>query len=239
MYGEPDYDYFREPTAFEQEIDNFKEALRQSVKDEITAELEGLRRDNAAQAEKLANLKNLELEADQVRIQYERKRDNAEREARTKVEHAGIRKLLAVLAEPRYRVKRVYHSKPKCEHCDEHRTLTYLTPMGRTATEQCECAMRTMVWEVEEQMVHEITKRRGDLLVWYKSTASAGYWGSGSDDTIGGADTLKPAAGVPDAELMDMPTEYGFASEEDAQRIADALNKAKEEEQDLAKSATF
>lgn len=239
MYGEPDYDYFREPTAFEQEIDNFKEALRQSVKDEITAELEDLRATVEEQGEKLANLRDLELAAERKRIEYERKRENAELEARRGVEREGIRKLLDVLAEPRYRVKRVYHSQPKCEHCDDRRTRTYLTPMGRTATEQCECAMRTMVWEVEEQMVHEITKRRGDLLVWYKSTASAGYWGSGSDDTIGGADTLKPAAGVPDAELMDVPTEYGFASEEDAQRIADALNKEKEEERDLAKSATF
>lgn len=214
-------EYFEEPGAFDQEVESFKQSLRDSVKQEITKKIEKLTAENASKDEKLANLTALELAAEQKRNEYECMLSNVERDARQKVEREGIRKLLDVLAEPRYRLERTWQSGPKCGHCNEQRQLEYTTPRGKPATEQCECATTTLVYEVQEQLVHEMTKRNRELVVWYTSTA--GFYSS-NPDTISSGIVLKSAAEASDKDLMEDPVNYGYASKEEAQRIADALN---------------
>lgn len=217
------YDYFHEPSAFDQEVDGFKEALRKAVKQEITDELNGLREENREQAEKLKNLDTLEAEARAEKNAYERKLSLATTEAKREVEKAGIRKLLDVLAEPRYRIDTERRPQPKCNKCNEERKLQYTTPRGRIAYEQCECASTTLIWIVQEQFVHEISKRFGELIVWYDSTAR--YYNRDNPDSISSGTVLKSPAGVSIKDLMDEPREYGFASKEDALIVASALNK--------------
>lgn len=217
------YDYFREPTEFEQEVDSFKEALRKSVKQEITDEIESLRATVKEQAEKLKNLNALEAEARAEKNAYEWKLTRAEREAEDKVRKEGIRKLMDVLAEPRYRIGTKRVPQPKCQKCDENRRLEYTTPRDRVAYEPCECSVTTLVWTVEEQYVHEISKRNGELLVWYDSTAR--HYNLDNPDSISGGTVLKSPVGASDKELMDSPREYGFTDKEDAQCVVDALNK--------------
>lgn len=217
------YDYFHEPSEFEQEVDSFKEALRKAVKQEITDELNGLRATVKEQGEKLTNLTALESAAEQKRIEYEQKLERTERFAVDKVRKEGIRKLLDVLAEPRYRIDTERRPQPKCSKCNEDRKLKYTTPRGRIAYEPCECAATTLVWVVQEQLVHEVTKRFGELIVWYDSTAR--YYNRDNPDSIGGGTVLKSPAGVSIKELMDEPREYGFASKEDALIVASSLNK--------------
>lgn len=219
MYGFDEY--FEEPGAFDQEVEGFKQSLRDSVKQEITETIEKLKATVTEQDGKLANLTALELAAEQKRIEYERKLSSAERDALAKVQKDGIRKLLEVLAQPRYRIGHTWQSGPKCGSCNEQRQLEYTTPRGKPATEQCECASTTLFYEVQEQLVHEISKRNRELVVWYTDTKR---FFTSSDDTIGSGTVLKSPAGVSDKELMDSPREYGFTSKEDAQRIADALN---------------
>lgn len=223
------YEYFGEASAFDQEVDGFKEALRKSVKQEITEELALLSAKVKEQGEKLKNLDALEAEAKAEKKTYEWKKAHAEREAEDKVRKEGIRKLLDVLAEPRYRIETERRPQPKCNKCDEDRKLKYTTPRGRTAHESCECAATTLIWVVEEQFVHEISKRFGEMIVWYDSTAR--YYNRDNPDSFNARTVLKSPAGVPDKDLMDKPGEYGFASKEDAQRIADALNEAKNSEE--------
>ena len=227
MY-EPGYDYFHEPTEFEQEVDSFKEALRGSVKKEIADELEKLRATVKEQGEKLKNLAALEAAAKADKKAYEWKMGHAERFAMDKVKKEGIRKLLDVLAEPRYRIDTERRSQPKCNKCNEDRKLEYTTPRGRVAYEPCECAATTLVWVVEEQLVHEITKRYGELIVWYTSTAH--HYNRDNADSISSGTVLKSPANVPLKELMDEPRWYGFTNKEDALVVASALNKEKPEE---------
>lgn len=217
------YEYFHEPTEFEQEVDSFKEALRKSVKQEITDELNGLREENREQAEKLKNLDTLEAEARAEKNAYERKLSLATTEAKREVEKAGIRKLLDVLAEPRYRIDTERRPEPKCNKCNEDRKLEYTTPRGKVAYEACECAATTLIWVVEEQYVHEISKRNGDLIVWYDSTAR--YYSRDNLDTISSGTVLKSPAGVALKDLMDEPRCYGFTNKEDALIVASSLNK--------------
>lgn len=219
----PDYDFFHEPTEFEQQVAEFKETLRVSVKQEITEEMALLSAKVKEQGEKLKNLDALEAEAKAEKRTYEWKKGHAEREAEDKVRKEGLRKLLDVLAEPRYRIDTERRAQPKCDKCDEDRKLEYTTPRGRVAYESCECAATTLVWTVEEQLVHEITKRSGQLIVWYASADR--YWNRDNLDTISSGTVLKSPAGVSLKELMNEPREYGFANKEDALIVASALNK--------------
>lgn len=219
---EPGYDYF-EPSEFDQQVDEFKEALRCSVKEEITKEISDLRATVKEQGERLKNLTALERETEQKRIEYEHKLRRVEWEAEDKVRKEGIRKLLTVLAEPRFALKREYIQGPKCDKCDGNRRLRFTTARGQENTEACFCADSTPHWVVEEMLVQEVSKRHGKLLVWYSDTSR---YIDQSEDTFRQSNVLKPADGVAIEDLKKEPTDYGYTSAEDAQRVADALNKA-------------
>ena len=227
MY-EPGYEYYHEPTEFEQQVDEFKESLRTAVKKEITEELALLSAKVKEQGERLKNLDALEAEARAEKSEYKYKMGRAERDAEDKVRKEGIWKLLDVMAEPRYRIETSRVPQPKCRKCNEYRQLEYTTPRGQTAFEACECAATSLVWKAEEQFVHSIAKRNGQLMVWYDSTAR--YYNRNNSDSISTGTVLKSPAGVPLKELMDSPREYGFDNKEDALMVASALNKEKEVE---------
>ena len=225
MYG--DLDFYNEPSEFEQEIDSFKESLRKAVKEEITEEITKLRATVKEQAGKLANLTALEEAAKRARQDYEHKATQAKQEAKREVQKEGIQKLLEVLAEPRYRIAVNYQQPPKCDKCDTDRRIPYTTPLGRKQSEHCDCATSEVVYVVEEQMAQEVSKRRGEVVVWYQNSDRF------SDrDSFGSPTVLKNAEAVPIDELLKAPRDYGFRSEEDAQLVADRLNENKESKEE-------
>ena len=152
---------------------------------------------------------------------YELAFDVAEREARRTVEKEGLRKLLELLREPRYRVVTTWDLDPKCGKCDENRKLRYTTPRGNEAFETCECATTTTRWITEEMLVHEVAKRSGKILAWYHPASR--YF---DDDSIASPNVLKSPDGVTLEEMAKNPRDYGFATEADAQILAGALNEA-------------
>lgn len=215
------YDEFYENTTpFDEEIEAFKDHLRQAVKEETQKELDRLRAENRDMTDRLANLTGLERAAKEMVRRYEQKLHNAEVTARHTVQKEGLRKLLELLREPRYRVDRSWELGPKCGKCDEGRRLRYTTPRGNEAFESCECASRNGNWTVEEMLVHEVAKRSSGLLAWYHPASS--YF----NDDLGSPTVLKSADGVPLEEMEKNPRDYGFTTEAAAQALADALNGA-------------
>ena len=161
-------DFYREPSEFEEQIEEFKESLRKSVKQEFLYEMERLRKEN----------KNLRYIRDKL-YQFERekrtelsllreKTANAEREAR----RVRFNKLFAEFMPAVYCVGYRYEKKPKCDKCDENRLIFYTTPLGRRASESCICNQIKTIYEPEVRYVSEI--RLGNsggndgLIVWYK-----------------------------------------------------------------------
>lgn len=214
-------DYYEDLSPFDEDVEAFKDHLRKAVKEEIKAELEKLRTENRDMAGKLTALTTLEREAADTKREYERKLNNAEREARRTVEKEGLRKLLELLREPRYRVVTTWDLDPKCGKCDENRKLRYTTPRGNEAFETCECATTTTRWITEEMLVHEVAKRSGKILAWYHPASR--YF---DDDSIASPNVLKSPDGVTLEEMAKNPRDYGFATEADAQILAGALNEA-------------
>lgn len=217
-----DYDhYYGDTTPFDEEVEAFKDHLRTAVKEETQKELEALRTENKEMAGKLANLETLERAAESAKRDYEMKLRNAEYEAKRTVQKEGLRKLLELLREPRYRVALAWDPLPKCGKCDEDRNLHYTTPRGKEAFERCECAAKTQRWTTEELLVHEVARRSGTLLAWYTSTSR--YL---DEEAIASPTVLKSSDGIALEEMVKNPRDYGFTTEAAAAVLADALNGA-------------
>jgi hypothetical protein len=213
-------DYYENTSPFDEDVEAFKDHLRKAVKEETQKKLEALTAANRDMTERLANLATLERAAESTKREYERKLTMAEQTARQTVQQEGLRKLLELLDEPRYRVERVYDEQPKCGKCDEHRKLRYLTPRGKEAFEMCECNARTHRWAVEELLVHEVARRNGKLLAWYHAVGS--YF---SDDSIGSPSIVASPEGVALEAMVKNPRDYGFTTEAAAAVLAEALNR--------------
>lgn len=216
-----DYDsYYGNLAPFDEEVESLKDTLREGVAKEIRERLELLTTQNTELTRRLANLAALEKAAADAKRDYERKLTQAEQLARRTVQQEGLRKLLELLREPRYRVERSWDLGPKCDRCDEERRLAYTTPLGRESFESCECATRSSLWTVEEMLVHEVARRSAGLLAWYHPASR--YF---DDDSVGSPTVLKSADGISLEVLAENPRDYGFTTEAAAQVLADALNK--------------
>lgn len=214
-------DYYENTSPFDEEVEAFKDHLRAAVKEETQKKLEALLAANRDMTERLANLTTLERAAQAAKREYERKLTMAEQTARRAVQQEGLRKLLELLDEPRYRVALTYDNQPKCDRCDNNRQLRYTTPLGREAFEACECNARTSRWAVEELLVHEVSRRNGQIIAWYHTGSR--YF---DDDAIGSPTVITSADGVALEEMVKNPRDYGFTTEAAAAVLADALNGA-------------
>lgn len=138
-------DFYSEPSEFDEQVEEFKESLRASVKEEFTQEMERLRKENESLHEIRDNwnAKVLELEKDYA--SKKRELDGAIREARDAAANAKklrFKELIDEVAPVVWTIEYKTIRLPKCNLCDEHRYREYTTPLGRTAKEECECAAR-------------------------------------------------------------------------------------------------
>lgn len=216
-----DDDYF-EPGEWDETIEGFKDDLRKTVKAEISEEIDSLRRKNLELGEQVKNLNTLEGEARRAKTNYEMELERAQRTARQMVQKEGLRHLLNILREERYKVQHNGVMGPKCDKCDEGRMRPYETPSGREMTEGCECREMTWTYEVEEVLVHEVTKRNGKIMVWYSGVERL----FDNDDFFQFKAVLKSPEGVSMDDLKLQSGDYGFTDKAEAQKVADALNEA-------------
>ena len=213
-----DNEYWENYGEYDSAMNELKDALRASVKDEVKKRIENLELENRTLKVKLQGLDKLELEAAQAKSKYEREFSEARRVAERTVRKEELGKLLQALDERLYTVERLYVKRDKCELCDDDRRLKYTTPSGREAYEMCECAANDSSWEVQEVVAHEVSRRDGKLMVWWRSLRS---WGE--DDQISPR-VLKPSEGVEVSMMQTRPMEYSFRDLASAQVVADALN---------------
>lgn len=214
-------EYYENLSPFDEEVESLKNHLREGVAKEIKERLELLETQNKELTRKLKNLGTLEREAADTKREYERKLTMAEQTAMRTVQKEGLRKLLELLKEPRYRVNRNWEMGPKCGKCDEERKLRYTTPLGREMFEACECSTRSALWEVEETLVHEVSRRDGKIIAWYHGTSR--YF---DDDSMGSPTVLHSCEGHTLEEMAKNPRDYGFPTAESAAVLATVLNKA-------------
>lgn len=213
------YDDYYEPSEYDEQVEEFKNTLRESVKAETRDELTKLRSENSEMRATLKNLDKLTLEAEIAKHRYESEVESAKRSALVDVRRESAAELLKVLSEPSWRVNVTWEYGPKCEKCDEDRYLRYQTPRGKAESERCECAEELLKrYFIEELVAWSAAHRDRQLIVWHTGVGRLG------DEAQWHTSTTKNPAGVSFESRCEDYSEYGYVSKEDAQEVADALN---------------
>lgn len=209
------YNDFYEPSEYEIMVEQFKDELRKSVKQEIQDEMERLRKENEELQEIKRNFnKALEEEQEylrQKRIELEMaKRDLARKRVDELLKEAGLYKEL-------YTIEYEFVKKKKCDKCDEDRRIWYKTPSGKDAHEDCECNKNHKKYKPNKiKYVYYTTVDCGKKLILQLKDDE--HWTVTHDPKNVYKDGMN---------FSDMQTTWGrslFENEEDCQRFCDYLN---------------
>lgn len=214
-------DYWDNEEGYDEVAAELKQTLRDAVTLEVKNTIETLQTQNRELKSKLENLDRLEREAIQAKSAAEREGAAARRDAEQVVRKEKLFELLAAIDERLYTVERVYVDREKCDRCDDERHLRYTTPRGNSTYESCKCADKDWSWQPVEAVAHEVARRNGKLVLWWKSVSR--YLDRDSD-YMNGPSVSKRAEGVPTETVAKSPSEFAFKDMAAAQAAADLAN---------------
>lgn len=213
-------DYWDNYGEFNEAVEELKSTLKDTVKEEVTKELETLRKENRELKDRQENLTQLESEAAQLKAQAQREFDSAKGRAL----EARAKELLEALSEPAYRLKSAYVNPPKCDKCNDQRKLEFTYPSGKTGIETCDvCGTSKTVYSVVDAIVVEAKIARWggkrEIVTWYTPY----YEDKDGDD----ADVIRGHTEVrfyKDEPFEKLGTGINFRDHDKAQEFADYLN---------------
>lgn len=220
-------DYFDEDMGpYDEAAATLKDALKESIKAEITEELTALRTLVAEQKEKLSNLTALEQAAAAAQRQYQRDEERMRAEIFREVQQKPLQALFHLLADTKYCVNYQYIKQPKCNKCDKQRYVHYTTPLGKAAKEACTCSGTTKKYYIEEIYVKSVEKSWNDnrYLIWYQAMSDHPRYGKRDESYIDSSWFKESATGVETSKLLKSVSAYHFDSKEHAEQIRDMLN---------------
>lgn len=161
MYYEDDY--WVEPSEFEQQIEEFKDTLRNAVRDEIKEKIESLEKE-------LAELKEFRDEKNKFIKEYEAKIREVQREASATIraakeseekwKKARLYQLLGDYLTVGWKVGNSWEYGEKCDKCDDNRQIHFTSPQGKEYKEDCQCAKRYYKYFPKEATLSRIYVRK-------------------------------------------------------------------------------
>ncbi|WP_108669520.1 hypothetical protein [Peribacillus acanthi] len=157
-------DFYYESSEFDIQVDQFKESLMKSVKEEFVSEMERLKKENE-------ELQDVKYNFEKIKQDFEIKKRHLESDYQTlknNVRRERLSQLMKELEVEMYTVASRGKTKPKCDKCDEERRIYYNTPSGRRTYESCECDSRTSVYEPIPILLSSFSIRSGEGNAWYK-----------------------------------------------------------------------
>lgn len=142
MYYDYD-DYWAEPSEFDQQVEEFKDTLRNSVKDEIKEKIAFLEKEleevKEFRDEKKKFIQEYESKINEMKNEVDSvKRDVKESEEKWK--KARLYQLLGDYLTVGWKIGYVFEYGEKCDKCDKDRRIHFTSPQGREYTEECQCA---------------------------------------------------------------------------------------------------
>lgn len=219
-YDYDESDFYPEPSEFEQQIDEFKESLKESVKKDFIDEMNRLRKENEELQGVKKNMENLESNHRDTLGKLNRERQDLEYKVRRE-------RLSSLIGEMEYfTIAHRNKSKPKCEKCDENRRIPYKTPSGKQAYEYCECNESIHIYEPIGMMLVELSLRNGEGNAWYKVKDR------GRDEYLNYyEDSIHGSKLITDEKQFEGLSTYNplFQTKELAQKFCELKNKKREE----------
>lgn len=158
-----DEDFYNEPSEFEMQIEEFKQALLNSVSEDYKLRMEKLVEENNQLQQVKKNFENIKRDFENKKRSLEIERENLKREVRRE----RLSELTKDLQVIMYKAYSIREQGPKCNNCDETRRIHYTTPSGKDAYEKCECDVGKTVYQPKDFMRVEFNIRDG-MRAWYE-----------------------------------------------------------------------
>jgi len=218
-----DEEFYYEPSEFDLKVEELKESLTESVKEEFVKELEELRKENA----ELRYIKNHKEEFEREIENKKRELEMEKQDMKRKVKRERLDKLMEDFQIIRYKAGRKFEKLPKCDKCDERRYVHYKTPLGRDEKETCTCAKSKSYYVPEEHIACEfrINRDRNSFTAFYELKPMSN---NSNDDYYAGIDRFSTFAEViynEDKKFEDLNTHKTFFdNKEECQKYCDWLN---------------
>lgn len=225
-----DYEDYYEPSEFDEKVEEFKDCLRSSIKEETQKEIERLKKENDSLQEIKRNWDNLVKEYEDKKRELGYKIQECESKAATKrletlFEETGMN---VIMYKPDY--NHVYGKK--CNKCDDERYIHFSSPSRKDYKEDCECAKTLLKFSPQAFYLSEFRRNRyyGEkpMLFWFKRYKD--YSNDYDGYTYDSSNAEKHVYESNDTfdELFETYGQYSsglfFKTEEDCQRYCDWLN---------------
>ena len=215
-----DYDDFYENySEFDQQIDEFKQSLMLGVKKDFLAEMEKIKKENVELQSIKNNWKNIQEEYRRKESSLESAKSNAMWEAK-KMRLSELMKDRELVV---YKTDSKYTDKPKCDKCNENRVIKYITPLGKDAQENCECANKNVEYFPIPYVVYEFKIDEYDhkLSMWYKKIK----YNNRDEERFEGDSVSGHEIFNENMEYKDVGYHTVFKTQEECQKYCDYLNK--------------
>lgn len=186
MYYENDF--YDEPSEFEMQVEEFKDALKSAVKKEHQDEVNRLRAENDELQEIRNNFESIKQQYDKKLRELEIEKQKATRDAK----RMRLNELFGDMNVVMYRPISTHVYEPKCNVCDNHRQITFMSPSGNEMRDNCKCGkihtkyVSRPYYCTEFRVNTRTTTGELPLLMWYEQYKDStsdhdGYEYSGSD----------------------------------------------------------
>jgi len=180
-YDEED---FYEPSEFDMQIEELKNSLRKSVKQEILDKISQLEKDNAELTDIKENWEAKIRELENLKSELNIKISQAENE----VKKARLYEIIKPFTETAWAVQYKYeYIHDKCEKCDKDGYIHYKSPRGRDQTEKCECREQKCIYYPVEAERFEISqfipkhRKNSDVYLYFRYSRNKNCDGDETD----------------------------------------------------------
>jgi hypothetical protein len=129
-------DFFNEgPSDYELFMNDLKETLKKSIKDEFIKEMDKLRAENK-------RLQDVKENFEQIKLDYAHKEQELKAREQDMEKNLARKKImeLATIADMKAQIYYIDDDTaylPKCDKCDENRLIHFKSPTGKDCTEPC------------------------------------------------------------------------------------------------------
>lgn len=220
FYDYEDEDFYTE-NEYQEEIDNLKEAIKKSVKREITEEMNRLREENK-------KLQGIKENFDTVKKDFERKKDECDRAIRNAEYNARCARITELMEKFKIVMWSVTWEnlyKQKCDKCDSWRKVKIALPSGKVVEDDCKCRKYAKIYFPKENVIYEMEDRSGGVRIWYKEKGEpgSGYIVADSSAVLPGM-IIDHDKNFEDIEVKNLYTIF-FTSQEECKEFCDFLNR--------------
>ena len=210
-------DFYNEPTEFDIQMDEFKKSLMKNIKQEFLDKMEKIQKENV-------ELQEIKKNFDSIKTSYiikERELAREKENAMSEAEKLQLSNLLKDREIVMYKVGYEYIKRPKCDKCDNNRKIEYISPLGKTMFEDCDCSKSDSKRVPTPWVLFEFTTANTygkELSMWYREVKESSgnvYFESYSE--------ICKKVYSDSMKYEDIDTYTFFRNEEDCQKYCDSF----------------